>query len=98
MSETREITLPKPARIGGSEVTTVTVAKPTAGQLRGVSLAELLQLRTDPLLTVLPRVVSPHPSPAEMEDMAPEAFLALSVAVLGFFEAAALPGIAPPES
>lgn len=53
------ITLDTPIQRGDTTITTVTIRKPTAGELRGVSLIELAQLNVNALQTVIPRISSP---------------------------------------
>lgn len=46
------VRLETPIRRGNNNITQVTLRKPTAGELRGISLAELLQMKVDALQTV----------------------------------------------
>lgn len=53
------ITLDTPIQRGDTTITKVTIRKPTAGELRGVSLIELAQLNVNALQTVIPRISNP---------------------------------------
>ena len=53
------ITLDTPIKRGDQTITEVSLRKPTAGELRGVSLSALVNLDVDALQRVLPRIASP---------------------------------------
>ena len=53
------VALDTPIKRGNGFITEVTLRKPSAGELRGVSLAELLQMKVDALQAVLPRITQP---------------------------------------
>ena len=53
------VQLDTPIKRGDGQITSVTLRKPNAGELRGVSLAELLQMKVDALQAVLPRITNP---------------------------------------
>lgn len=56
---TNAITLDTPIKRGDDTITSVSVRKPVAGELRGVSLVELMQMDVGALLKVLPRISNP---------------------------------------
>lgn len=62
----------------------ITLRKPSSGELRGVSLVELLQMDVVSLIKVLPRISIPSLTAAEIESMDPADLLALSSKVSGF--------------
>ncbi|HEY5804868.1 MAG TPA: phage tail assembly protein [Lysobacter sp.] len=78
------VTLEEPIQRGDQKITTVTVRKPAAGELRGVSLAELLQLDVASLITVLPRITSPILTQADVAKLEPADLLQLGGKVAGF--------------
>lgn len=53
------ITLDTPLKRGEQTIESFEIRKPTSGDLRGVSLAELLQLQVTALAKVLPRITTP---------------------------------------
>lgn len=61
MSEqtTKTIKLDQPIKRGEQEITEITLRKPTAGELRGVPLLQLMQIDVAALATVLPRITNP---------------------------------------
>lgn len=53
------ITLDEPIKRGDTHITSITLRKPKAGELRGVSLVELGQMNVVALQQVLPRITTP---------------------------------------
>lgn len=81
---TKKITLETPIKRGETEITEIEVLEPTAGQLAGVSLADLLQLDVSALLVVLPRLTQPTLTPHEAANLSPADLLSLGSQVTGF--------------
>lgn len=81
---TEKITLERPIQRGNQKIDTITVRKPSAGELRGVSLAELLQMGVDPLTTVLPRISQPSLTAQEVQQMDPADLVQVGGAVTNF--------------
>lgn len=61
-----------------------------AGSLRGLSLIEVLNLKTDPVMTLLSRVTAPRLKMAEIQSLSTGDFVALATLVANF--------LAPTES
>jgi len=61
-----------------------------AGSLRGLSLIEVLNLKTDPVMTLLSRVTTPRLKLAEIQSLSTGDFVALATLVANF--------LAPTES
>ena len=78
------VTLDTPIKRGNSEITEVTLRKPNAGELRGVSLAELLQMKVDALQTVLPRITNPILHKQDMATLDPADLVSMATVVVGF--------------
>ncbi|MGR3435738.1 MAG: phage tail assembly protein, partial [Shimia sp.] len=57
---------------------------PKAGELRGVKLAELLQMDVGTVITVLPRVTQPPLNEAQAADLPFADLAALSARLVGF--------------
>ncbi|MFZ6709767.1 phage tail assembly protein [Undibacterium sp. TC9W] len=55
----KTITLDEPIKRGDTTITSITLRKPKAGELRGVSLVELGQMNVAALQQVLPRITTP---------------------------------------
>lgn len=78
------VTLDTPIQRGALTIDKVTLRKPTAGELRGVSLAELLQMKVDALQTVLPRITQPMLHKQDMTSLDPADLVNLGAVVVGF--------------
>ncbi|MDH2022269.1 phage tail assembly protein [Stenotrophomonas sp. GD03680] len=53
------ITLEEPLQRGDSQITSVEVRRPGAGELRGLKLVEVLNMDVTALATLLPRITNP---------------------------------------
>ena len=78
------VTLDTPIKRGNGEITEVTLRKPNSGELRGVSLAELLQMKVDALQTVLPRITTPILHKQDMATLDPADLVNMGTVVVGF--------------
>nr|WP_289883486.1 phage tail assembly protein [Xanthomonas arboricola]MDN0204411.1 phage tail assembly protein [Xanthomonas arboricola pv. corylina]MDN0217475.1 phage tail assembly protein [Xanthomonas arboricola pv. corylina] len=70
---------------GEQTITDLKVRKPGAGELRGLKLAELLQMDVTALATLLPRISSPTLTTADVNAMDPADLLAVGQEVALFF-------------
>ena len=82
------VTLDSPVQRGEQKIEKVTVAKPNAGTLRGVSLASLAQSDVDALIKVLPRMTYPALTTQELTAMNLPDMLSLAAKVIGFLSPA----------
>ena len=71
-------------RKGGEAITTVQLMKPRTGDLRGLLLAEVLQMKTDAVATLLPRITQPTLLRHEVDELDPADLVACAVEVAGF--------------
>ncbi|MCU1717434.1 phage tail assembly protein [Pseudomonas sp. 5P_3.1_Bac2] len=78
------IQLDTPLVRGEQRVDSLSLRKPLSGELRGVSLIELVQMDVLALRKVLPRISSPILSEPEVNNMDPADLLACGVAIAGF--------------
>ena len=78
------ITLDTPIKRGALTIDKVTLRKPTSGELRGISLAELLQMKVDALQAVLPRITQPMLHKHEMQAIDPADLVNMGTVVVGF--------------
>jgi hypothetical protein len=85
--ETTIVNLTKPLKRGDQEIANITLHKPYSGQLRGVSLRACLDIETDAVCTVIPRISEPKITPQEIASQAidPSDLLKLGAALAGFF-------------
>lgn len=79
------ITLDEPLERGEDKIETLTLRRPDAGALRGISLAELLKMDTGAIVTLLPRISAPPLIASEAEQLAPADLLAIGVEIASFF-------------
>ena len=89
------VSLDVPIRRGDSTITSVTLRRPSAGKLRGLLLTQLLQMQTDALIALLPRITQPTLHKHELEAMNPADLVQLGSEATAFFltraQAASLP-------
>lgn len=78
------VTLDTPVKHGDQTITRVTLRKPKAGELRGVALSELLQLKVEAIQAVVPRISSPMLHKQDMANMDPADLVSLGTVVIGF--------------
>lgn len=82
--ETKTVTLETPLKRGETTFATVDLRRPLAGALRGCSTRRLLEMETDDLFILLPRITSPNLLPAELKAMDPADLLKMGSVVAGF--------------
>ena len=69
---------------GEQSITEIKVQKPTAGQLRGVSLTSLLQMEVTDLCKVLPRITQPTLTDHEINQLDIADLTQIGAEVVGF--------------
>jgi len=84
MSETKTIELDSPIARGDTAIGQVEIRKPSAGELRGLSLASVLQMEVDSLVRLLPRITSPALTEADVRKMDPADLVQAGTEVAGF--------------
>lgn len=70
MNKENVITLDNPVKRGEQVIEQVTLMKPNAGTLRGVSLAAVANSEVDALIKVLPRMTAPESKTSHAEESA----------------------------
>ncbi|OCC25669.1 hypothetical protein MB02_01230 [Croceicoccus estronivorus] len=83
------ITLAEPIVRGNETIASIQLRKPKAGELRGLSIQELMNARATAVLDILPRIAMPPITQAEADQLEPEDLAACSGAVIDFFLTAA---------
>mgnify|MGYP006272981813 CR=1 FL=1 len=78
------VELDTPLKRGETEITELTLRKPSAGELRGTSLAEVMQMQTDALFTLIPRISTPSLTAAEVQRMDPADLVQCGSEITGF--------------
>jgi hypothetical protein len=78
------ITLENPLKRGEQLIEHITIMKPTAGTLRGVSLAAVANSEVDALIKVLPRMTQPSLTEQEVSALELPDLVSLAGKVVGF--------------
>lgn len=81
---TKIITLDTPIKRGDDAIASIELRKPAAGELRGCSLADLMQLDVAALIRVLPRITTPAITEQEAAKLDPADLLQLGGEVASF--------------
>lgn len=76
------VELESPLSRGKTEIASVTLRRPTSGELRGLHLSELLQLDVASLIKLIPRISSLND--AEVGRLDPADLVAIGMKVSGF--------------
>lgn len=84
LADDNTVVLDSPIRRGVTTIDSITLRKPISGELRGVSLVDLLQMDVASLIKVVPRISSPTLTAIEVSGMDPADLLALSSKISGF--------------
>ena len=79
------VTLDTPIVRGDTIISQITIRKPKAGSLRGLSLTDVLKLEFDAIAKLVPRVASPVLVEHDLADMDLADFTKVATAVVGFF-------------
>lgn len=93
----RTVTLTTPIPYGDKTLDTLTMRRPNAGDLRGLKLSRLEEVDTDTVLTLVPRIASPHVVAAQLDALTPYDTLMLATEVVGFFAPPAPCPTPPPK-
>lgn len=80
----RVVELDEPIQRGEQTIPAITIRKPDAGALRGVSLVALGQIDVNALQIVLPRVSSPMLTALEVARLDPADLMSLGAAIASF--------------
>lgn len=82
--ENKTVILDYPVIRGDQTISKVDVRKPKSGELRGVNLAELMQMDVQALTRVLPRITSPTLTEADVRNLDPADLFQFGAEVSGF--------------
>lgn len=82
---TTQITLSKPIKRGDTEITMVTLHEPNAGSLRGISLSDVLGMKSDAIVTLVPRISEPKLTEQEMQRLGLRDLALLEGGIANFF-------------
>jgi len=96
-TEIRTVSLDTPIVRGDQEITSLQIRKPKSGELRGLSLVEIGQLKVDTLTKLLPRITMPTVTEAEVAGMDPADLLAAGAEIGDFLLPKAKRADFPPQ-
>lgn len=85
MPETKTVTLIKPVQRGEATIASVILREPSAGDMRGLKLTEMMQMDVATMIRLIPRVSDPGLAPDEVAAMGGADLMELSTTVIGFF-------------
>ncbi|WP_353980959.1 phage tail assembly protein [Salinicola endophyticus] len=78
------IALDTPIVRGEQRIDEIVLRKPSAGELRGVNLADVLQMQTDALIKLIPRLSQPSLTEHEARQMDPADLVQCGSDIAGF--------------
>lgn len=78
------ITLDEPIKRDKQTIESISIRKPKSGELRGINLTDLLQMNTDAIMKVTPRVSDPTITIQEAEVLEPADLLKIGAAIANF--------------
>lgn len=81
----RIVKLSDPIAFGDTTLSEIKLRQPTAGDLRGTKLGPLIELDTDQLLSVIPRISDPHVSESQLGQLSPRDLLVMAGEFAHFF-------------
>ena len=84
LADDNTVTLDTPIRRVTTTIDNITLRKPASGELRGVSLSDLLNLDVASLIKVIPRISNPGITAVEAAGLDPADLVAIGSKVIGF--------------
>jgi hypothetical protein len=81
---TATVELDYPIKRGDKEIKTTELRKPRAGEMRGLSLTDVLQMEYNALNRLLPRITQPTLTEAEIMNLDPADLLQIGTEVTSF--------------
>ena len=80
-----KITLTKPITTGDTKITEITLREPTAGELRGIKLLDLLQIEYAAYEQLLPRITNPALNVGQISSLKSSDYMKICTAAVAFF-------------
>ncbi|MBB3141224.1 phage tail assembly protein [Halomonas organivorans] len=81
---TGQVELDTPIKRGEQTIESITLRKPRSGELRGVALTDVLQMQTDALIKLIPRLSAPSLTEPEVREMDPADLVQCGSEIAGF--------------
>jgi hypothetical protein len=79
------ITLEEPIERGEQKIDSIRLRKPRSGELRGLTMRDLLQMDVDTVHELLPRISEPAITKAEAQNLEPADLTSIAQELAGFF-------------
>ncbi|GKS93223.1 phage tail assembly protein [Acidovorax sp. SUPP2825] len=79
-----EVPMQTPIKRKGETITTLQIMRPRTGDLRGLLLADVVNMKTDAIATLLPRITVPTLIKSEVDEMDPADLVSCGVEVVSF--------------
>ncbi|HYC80799.1 MAG TPA: phage tail assembly protein [Croceibacterium sp.] len=84
-AKTAPVTLANPVRRGDSEIAAVVLRKPLGGDLRGLTLQDVLQSDVNALIKLVPRISDPPLTEQEVAALEADDIAEVGGTIFGFF-------------
>ncbi len=81
----QKVDLSAPITRGDTQITAIELRKPKAGELRGLTLQDVIGTDIVALLTLIPRISEPPLTAAEVNELEPEDLSEIGGTIRGFF-------------
>lgn len=82
----KKVTLDTPLKIGDALVDSISLRRPTAGEMRGLKLLDICQMEVGAICTLVSRIGTPALTSADLSALDPADLLTLSTEVTDFLE------------
>lgn len=79
------VALATAVEIDGQKVSEISLRKPTSGELRGLSLVDIMRMETNTMIKLLPRITQPPLSPVQIGALDPADLTDLAGKTVLFF-------------
>ncbi|HEY9092044.1 phage tail assembly protein [Parasphingorhabdus sp.] len=79
------VTLSTPIIVGDKTIDKLTLRKPTAGELRGLSLQDIMTTEVTAMLSIIPRICEPALNPEQVNGLEVDDFSMIAGTIRGFF-------------
>lgn len=83
--KTKTVTLTAPVQRDDTTIASVTLREPRAGEMRGLSLVDVMRMDVGAMRRLIPRISEPGLAPDELDVLPGADFVTLSSTVVGFF-------------
>lgn len=79
-----KVKLQKPLQHGEDKIDEIELREPKSGELRGISMVELIQLKTDAVFELIPRISNPPLTDVEVAELSASDLFLISSEIANF--------------